>query len=171
LLAGSFTLAAAIFNVLPDYLSLLETRYVLEKLERNGKLASLLLADLVATALLGFTGYVVVLLVTGGSVDQLFELVWKTVTFQEILVFELTPEVSYSLPLGLFFYSTFFTSAWLWLYAGAVVASRLLVSMNDGIGFLLRATDVEYQPFRAMGFVSVSLMSILFAVGLPALMW
>jgi len=171
LLAGSFTLAAAIFNVIPDYLSLLETRWVLQKLGQSGNLVGLLLADLAATATLGFTGYVVVLLLTGGSLDQTFELLWKTVTFQEILLFELTPGVSYRLPLGLFFYSTFFTSAWLWLYAGAVFASRLLVRMNDGIGFLLRATDVEYQPFRAMGFVSVSLVSILFVVGLPALMF
>jgi hypothetical protein len=171
LLAGSFTLAAAVFNVVPDYLSLLETRWVLGKLQGRGSLAWLLLVDLVATALLGFTAYVVVLLVTGGSLDQTFTLIWKTLTLQDILLFELTPEASYRVPLGLFFYSTFFTSGWLWLYAGAVVVSRLLVRLNDGVGFLLRATDVEYQPFRAMGFVSVSLVSIIFAVGLPALMF
>jgi hypothetical protein len=28
--------------------------------------------------------------------------------------------------------------------------------MNNGVGFLLRVTDVERQPFRSMGFVSVS---------------
>ena len=27
--------------------------------------------------------------------------------------------------------------------------------MNNGVGFLLRVTDVEKQPFRSMGFVSV----------------
>ena len=33
--------------------------------------------------------------------------------------------------------------------------------------FLLRATDVEPQPLRSMGFVSVILVSVLFALGLP----
>jgi hypothetical protein len=71
------------------------------------------------------------------------------------------------LPFGLFFYSAFFTSVWLWLYAASVLVSRVLLRMNSGVGFLLRVTDVERQPFRSMGFVSVSIVSVLFALGLP----
>ena len=33
--------------------------------------------------------------------------------------------------------------------------------------FLLRVTDVEKQPFRSMGFVSVIIVSALFGLGLP----
>ena len=33
--------------------------------------------------------------------------------------------------------------------------------------FPLRVTDVERQPFRSMGFVSVIIVSVLFALGLP----
>ena len=36
-----------------------------------------------------------------------------------------------------------------------------------GVGFLLRVTDVERQPFRSRGFVSVIIVSVLFALGLP----
>ena len=39
--------------------------------------------------------------------------------------------------------------------------------MNSGIGFLLRVTDVERQPFRSMGFVSVLITTGLFLAGLP----
>ncbi len=39
------------------------------------------------------------------------------------------------------------------------------IGPDSGVGFLLRVTDVERQPFRSMGFVSV-----LFALGLP-LVW
>ena len=35
------------------------------------------------------------------------------------------------------------------------------------IGFPLRVSDVERQPFRSMGFVSVIIASALFALGLP----
>jgi len=73
----------------------------------------------------------------------------------------------FGLPLGIFFYSAFFTSVWLWLYAASVLVSRVLLRMNSGVGFLLRVTDVERQPFRSMGFVSIILVSGLFALGLP----
>ena len=36
-----------------------------------------------------------------------------------------------------------------------------------GAGFLLRVTDVEKQQPRSMGFVSVIIVSALFALGLP----
>ncbi len=42
--------------------------------------------------------------------------------------------------------------------------------MNSGVGFLLRVTDVERQPFRSMGFVSVIIASGLFALGMRALL-
>ena len=65
------------------------------------------------------------------------------------------------------FLSTFFTSIWLWIYAISVSLSRLLLRMNSGVGFLLRASDVERKPFRSMGFVSVIITSVIFALGLP----
>ena len=70
-------------------------------------------------------------------------------------------------PPGILFYSAFFTSVWLWIYAASVLVSRVLLQMNSGVGFLLRVTDVERQPFRSMGFVSVIIVSVLFALGLP----
>ncbi len=39
--------------------------------------------------------------------------------------------------------------------------------MNSGLGFLLRVTDVEKQPFPSMGFVSVLITTLLFALELP----
>ena len=42
-----------------------------------------------------------------------------------------------------------------------------MLRMNSGVSFLLRVTDVEHQPFRSMGFVSVIIMSGIFALGLP----
>ena len=49
----------------------------------------------------------------------------------------------------------------------SIPISRLLLRMNNGVGFLLRVTDVEKQPFRSMGFVSVIIVSVLFLLGLP----
>jgi len=49
----------------------------------------------------------------------------------------------------------------------SVPISRVLLRMNNGVGFLLRVTDVERQPFRSMGFVSVIIVSVLYALGCP----
>jgi class 3 adenylate cyclase len=164
------TLAGILFNLVPDYVSLLETRYLLRRLDRGSRLPALLVVDLVVTGAVGFSGYAVAWVVTGGSVAELSAVFMRAVSVEGGLSFEFQPGVTYTMPLGLFFYSTFFTSAWLWLYAAAVLASRVMLTMNRGVGFLLRATDVEYQPFRAMGFVSISVLSAVFAVGLPLLL-
>jgi hypothetical protein len=48
------------------------------------------------------------------------------------------------------------------------MVSRVLVRMGGGVGFLLKVTDVERQPFCSMGFVSVIIItSVIFALGLP----
>ena len=74
---------------------------------------------------------------------------------------------SIGLPFGVFFYSAFLTSVWLWLYAVSVVLARSLVRAGRGVGFLLKLTDVENHPFRSMGFTSVVLVSLMFLAGLP----
>ena len=48
----------------------------------------------------------------------------------------------------------------------AVTWAAQTASSTD-VGFLLRVTDVERQSFRSMGFVSVIIVSGLFALGLP----
>jgi hypothetical protein len=166
----NMTVVAIVFNLVPDYVSLLETRYLLSRAERSGRIWMLLLVDLLATGFLGFGGYLAGYLAFGGSPERSWSFVWQLVSFRPILSYDLSGGAVYNLPLGFYFYSTFFTSAWLWLYALSVLASRVLVRMNQGVGFLLRATDVEYQPFRAMGFVSVSIASLLFALALPFLL-
>jgi len=60
---------------------------------------------------------------------------------------------------AVYFFSTFFASVWLSLYSVSVPLSRVLIRMNNGVGFLLRVTDVERQPFRSMRFVSVIIVS------------
>lgn len=69
-----------------------------------------------------------------------------------------------------FFYTAFFTSVWLWLYTLSVLVSRALVKVNAGVGFLLNLTDVEEHPPRALGFVSILLVSVVFLVFLPVVL-
>ena len=155
-------------NWVPDYLSLFETRILLGYMR-------------------GSVWRISGLLVVDAGVTAAFSLAWVWAVFNywvggEFSALRITPA---SILLGtggtgaaevwgpvatVFFYSAFFTSVWLWLYVLAVLLSRVLLRMNNGVGFLLRVTDVERQPFRSMGFVSVIIVSALFALGLP-LVW
>lgn len=164
-------LVAGVANLLSDYVSLLETRTVVRWVaEPQGSSAGI---SRFATTEIGLlieqaAGYQRLLL--GVTLDFT-----GTAAVAGLTMGFLLPElrqlgldqnlVSTAAAVG--FLSSFFTSVWLWLYAASVLLSRVLLKMNDGLGFLLGVTDVENQPFRSMGFVSVLIVSGLFLLGLP----
>ena len=152
-------LVVALVNILPDYLSLLETRWTLRLATEGRRTLSWVLAiDLALTFFL-----------SAGSVLVVLTLIYSRLRgegLDQAMIYslrDLLNDSTMAAALG----SAFFTSVWLWLYAASVPRSRVLVRMNDGVGFLLRVTDVEKQPFRSLGFVSVIIVSGLFALGLP----
>ena len=53
--------------------------------------------------------------------------------------------------LGIFFYSTFLTSVWLWFYLAAGAAVRVAGGFNVGLRWLRGFTDLDEQPFRLSG--------------------
>ena len=178
---GAF-FALAFLNFGPDYLSLLETRLLLGWMARSRRWLGILVVDVLATWTI-WAGWIVLflLLLTWGakatvldaqsdvpSTSAIVALLWPP-NFVEELFLRPRPESGFAnfATMRLFFFTTFLTSVWLWVYAVSVLVSRVLVRMNNGVGFLLRVTDVEKQPFRSMGFVSVIIVSGLFALGLP----
>ena len=199
---AALLIVAGLFNVVPDFLSLWETRGLIGWMGGGTWVRALgldlLFTTVISVALIfgtvrlafGYdpipadgaefsqvdpTGVVTTQQYPSGGWAKGGEMFIELITLQprvgrfevgdmRVLRME-APDVD--LPLGLFFYSAFFTSVWLWLYLLTWGLSRLLLRMNSGVGFLLRATDVERQPFRSMGFVSVIIVSGLFALGLP----
>jgi hypothetical protein len=181
-----------IANFVPDYVSLLQTRWAIEWMQRSSRTWLIVGLDLIATTFLSVIGMWVVYVAVDGTLSvsasladykrladfsdlgsrylaTLFGMVSILLgrEVQDPIVMDGIFGSSNGLLLKLSFLSAFFTSAWLWLYHTSVAFSSVLVRMNSGIGVLLRATDVERQPFRSMGFVSVIVLSILFAIGLP----
>lgn len=170
-LSTNFLAIAILLNFIPDYVSLLETRWVIRWMEGAGRLWRLVVVDALVTAFISllFIGafYAAVVAPSIGREfalsDLLVTVVWPPyapVTAEGSDEFGLTL-------LSVSFYSAFLTSVWLWLYALGTILARLLVRMNSGLGVLLRVTDIGNQPFRSMGFVSVLIVSGLFLLGLP----
>lgn len=179
---GMLGVMAVFINIIPDYLSLLQTRYMMKWIQRGRNTFFVLIADVVVTAVIFVsllcTGQILIMLVTGlwlftpGSFEFLFMndsyYVYRIIYTVQNLVLEMFfVDRENGSNLGILLITTFFTSIWLWLYMFAMWASRVLVGLNNGVGFLLKLVDVESQPFRSLGFVSVLLVSILFLIGLP----
>lgn len=154
LIAGVFSL---FINLFPDYLSLLETRYLLRFMEMNPSvvtLALLLFADTVFT--------VVIFVVVGLSVMAWIEPGAFLPTFLEMLsdwkqimwIEEDRHPLRRSSLQGLFFYSTFFTSAWLWLFALSQLFFRAASQLDSALRLLKYALPIETRPFRSMGIVA-----------------
>ena len=150
----SFLASAVYFNILPDYLSLLETRWVIRWMEKGKGLLKWIAFDLAATASISMASVLLVLAATG----------WPDGPTGPLDV--VTGRSRFSI----FFYTAFFTSVWLWLYGASVLISRLLVRVNAGVGFLLNVTDVRQSPLRAVGFVSILLVSAIFLLFLPVVL-
>jgi len=160
------------FNLIPDYLSLLETRYIIKRmgLEQSfiRNLAFLVL-DFAATFLI----FVVVGVI-------LITLVMLPITFfSSVLEFDFSGigEAMKSFPkfmidsfhikgdsegFSVFLYSTFFTSVWVWLYAISGFLIKTLSHFNRGLRFFKRHFNIEKEPFNAIGAVAMTLVTILF---------
>jgi hypothetical protein len=178
-----FITITILLNLAADYVSLLETRFIL------GRMASMdsangysmhLSVDAILTLLvwlLFFTG----LPLTAGALlipafaDALTYLrveIWGVssvgggvgsgVTVRDILTLRAGPS---AMPVGVWFYSTFLTSLWIWLYALSGTLTRMSPRLANRLDWARSVLNVDEDPIRALGFVVVLILTGLFAVG------
>ena len=76
----------------------------------------------------------------------------------------LTPSLLHGLPGygALFFYPAFFTSTWLWLYAGSGFLLKFARRFDLGFDWFNRKFDIEKKPLSAIGLVAGSIVAILY---------
>lgn len=163
----SILFAALMLNLVPDYLSLLETRLILRRVAHAGakSLIVVMILDVIITGGIFVCWFVAIAsilsLVTGGQVgvevDVLLEFLSRCILFR----------VERGLPpltLGIFFYSTYFTSVWLHLFIVSGVATKLLYSLGRIGNWVMALLDIEGKPFQSMGLIAVGLLTIAFAI-------
>jgi len=159
--------SACALNLIPDYLSLLETRYFIRFMSRTHSLtriAAFLFLGLVISAVIisiAFLYWGMPFVYRPGH--PVFE------SFLGMLSHLITlSSVSEGIPsFGICFYSTFSTSVWLWLYA----LSTLLVRAERHLGLGLRRfrsiIDIDKKPVRCVGFVAVVLVTLVYLMAAP----
>lgn len=172
-------------NVLPDYLSLLETRLVLALIANRGSRIAVwvgLLVDVIATGALAIGSVYFANILLGPlvltiffwttSVDPLLMLqnaysqLWQSLVrgYRPPLpgifaIFSLSigsKPCVVCVPWGVWAFASFFTSAWLWTYALA----GALVKRLYWVGVAINALDIHEKPITSLGWVAMVLVTI-----------
>ena len=165
-------LLLAALNVAPDFVSLLQTRWVL----RWCPGWALVVLDGVATAVIAGAVFLVIHvglfgMVGHGSFDPAWSGIFTAIPENLYGLISLDPELSmFGVTLGIFFYSTFLTSIWLWLYLAAGAAVRVAGGFGVGLRWLRAFTDIDEQPFRSLGFAAVLITTLIFLAGIPLIL-
>lgn len=176
---GELVLITFIVNVVADYLSLLETRGALALVRRwrsSAARAAVLGVDALATFAIWLAFYAGLPFlplagVSGTASDIMlfiqFQLWGYAPTIYEVVTLSARDGGP---PVGIWFYSTFVTSIWIWLYLGAGGLARATRSAGDtarsGLRGVASLFDAEAQPFRVLGFAAMVLVTAAYVVGL-----
>ncbi len=140
-------LLGAAINLIPDYISLYETRWLLKQFERIrnplGQLA-VLVVDAALTGLIIFLGIKAFLWITGAA---------------QISVVEMMALFSIY---AIFFYSTFLTSIWAWAYCVSSWLSRMSASLRNWL-------DVAGSPGRILALFSAGFVFLGTLVVMPVI--
>jgi len=148
---------AGILNLFPDYLSLLETRLVLRRMAKGSagafRLFGWLIFDAVVTAGIFTAALLAFVLAFGGDVKDLVEGISNAL----LSLFGGTASGDF---VGIFLYSTFFTSVWVWLYVFAGIAVRLIYRAKRIQSFVDKHLDVATRPLSVMGVVLIVVFTI-----------
>jgi hypothetical protein len=155
-------------NVVTDYPSLLESRFVLWLMRsyHEGFLASisLIVIDGLFTSYLGLVGTLLSLAAFGGSSETIRH---QTLFFLAGLSHPLRT-AALILPLiaarrdWIFFFPIFFTSIWLWLYAGSGFLLKAARRFDLGFDWFNRKFDIEKKPLQSIGLVAGALVAVVY---------
>jgi len=144
-------------NVIPDYLSLLETRLVLAWMKRTNSplgLIGWMTLDLVATACTAlFATYVLLSFMWVGTDPRTWQ--WSL----EAVRSDFSDPHSFNSARA-FFIPGFFTSIWLWLYAGSGFLLKAARRFDIGFNWFNRKFDIEKKPLQSIGLVAGALVAV-----------
>ena len=143
----------ALLALIPNYLSLLETRIVLHWIDRAPSLRRNLLGlmiDALAT-----------LVIAVGSAFLSDEF-WVAITARTGLVYSgmAMMFISSSFLIASVLFTSLWASIWLWLYALSGLALKILRPLGLFADRLTWVLDIDNKPIKSLGFVSMMLVTI-----------
>jgi hypothetical protein len=174
-------ICGSIGNVPFDYVSLLETRWllgVMSKTKSGAVLLGLVLTDAIVTLVLGVIGGLLADRVYYSVMEWRRPELWcvgaaqyncHEVQFSHYLL-ELKVAIENPAQLVdvlagkflLWLAAAFFTSIWLWLYAGAGFLLRFVLGFDMIFNWFNRKFDIEKKPLQSIGLVAGALVAIVY---------
>lgn len=182
-----------IVNFIPDYFALFQTRWLIGRLERLSspfRFLRFVLLDVIAKAAIFLTcfGFTFGASEVGRAVVEGREGYFETfarafwLAVEDVLLYgirlaqapELGPEIFVNKGIGftsgIFFYSTFATSLWLWAYLAAGGIVRLVHRSTSSVGgMVLRNLDIDNAPLQCIGFVVMAIVTGCYLAGAAVL--
>lgn len=164
-------------NLIPDYLSLLETRYIIRWI---GKKYSISRATVLLLFALLLTGIIWLiwsdLIITVVYFCYKGEFPWYLVkfllaSFWVVLRWLFFGSIVhrdniYMILAKTMFYSAFFTSAWVWLYVSSGIVVKLLNRIGIGLRLFMSVLNIREHPITSLGLIACVLITVLFLIGL-----
>jgi hypothetical protein len=172
--------SAYLFNLIPDYISAVQTQYFV-RVARDNKLnvlqtVGILIADIACKTVIFMIFYCVAVMMLFGLLYTWFKdirEVWDALAFAnlEAITWFLRygPNLSVEKPgnpsIGIFYYSTFFPSVWLWLLIVSLGSFRAL---NWAVPAFFQTTSFaqwfikrgDERPFEAIGLIAGAIVFV-----------
>lgn len=150
-----------ILNIIPDYVSLLQTRLIIGKLKlEKWSLLFWMIVDLVLTVTIASLIWVFLLTYDMGFLISYSEFSDGILSLSNFVNRD-TP------PMGIVFYSTFFSSVWMWIYAASISVSKFTKHLDRFQFFSIKYLFREEQPFISLGAISIVIVSLIYILVFP----
>lgn len=168
-----FLFVTLILNVIPDYFSLLETRWMLNWMLRRQKIimrSLVIIIDLLLTAAIFLMAFSMLKFLIGYSMNSIWggplDFSYFVINIIEDFISGFNfwdPDSDYD-NYSIWIYSTFFTSIWIWVFVISSLFVKVFALFGFGIKKMGRLFDIEDKPLRSIGFVGMILVTLIFVI-------
>jgi hypothetical protein len=161
----TFIVVVFSINLIPDYVALLKTRRLLTWMAKRHRFierTGVLVLDSVLSLGLASATFVVGLMVAASMkpyrVSRLT--VFRDYSTEELWTAFLSRSAWQTRYAWLWFYPIFFSSIWLWLYAGSGFLLKTVPRFDFGFDWFNRKFDIDKKPLQSIGLVAGMLVAL-----------
>ncbi|MCK4798941.1 MAG: hypothetical protein KAT05_16315, partial [Spirochaetes bacterium] len=146
-----------LLNLVPDYISLLETRWIMNNVAdvKIRVLSKIIILDAIITGFIFSSFFSIIFLISGSSIDKVFNILNQMILFIET---DVPP------PVGILFYSTYFTSVWFYLFMISSIGAKVIYSFGHFGNTIMDFFGVQKTPFQSMGTIIMILVTVGFVI-------
>jgi len=148
-------------NIIIDYISLLETRYLLNRFKKTYSifvLISYIALDIILTMVI----FIIIWIFAYHFI--IMPILKPYVPYVNYGIEGWTENTSDGRLRIICLLTTFFTSAWLWIYILGSIIVKVINSIFGTIGFFQDHLKIKEKPFRAIGMVLICIVTIIYII-------